>query len=100
MTGAIAAAAGRLHYHGHRDHAMPLARGTSARACMAELSGSRLLFAAQGPMHYFDKAHHMYGGHATWRMCRSRPMALPEHRKEDRVLFVFEGAINQGFSGP
>src|ERR1044072_3051698 len=50
----------------YRDHAHALARGTSANACMAELFGkatgcSRGL---GGSMHYFDKEHHMYGGHA------------------------------------
>src|SRR5436853_5923884 len=50
----------------YRDHAHALARGTSADACMAELFGkdagcSRGL---GGSMHFFDKEHHMYGGHA------------------------------------
>src|SRR5207248_5458618 len=50
----------------YRDHAHALARGTSVNACMAELFGkdtgcSRGL---GGSMHFFDKEHHMYGGHA------------------------------------
>src|SRR4051794_29055569 len=59
----------------YRDHAHALARGTSANACMAELFGkatgcSRGL---GGSMHYFDKEHHMYGGHALL----APPVALP-----------------------
>src|SRR5437763_14144155 len=50
----------------YRGHAHALARGTSANACMGELFGkapgcSRGL---GGSMHYFDREHHMYGGHA------------------------------------
>ena len=46
--------------------AQALARGTTANACMAELFGkvtgcSRGL---GGSMHFFDRANHMYGGHA------------------------------------
>ena len=57
----------------YRDHAHALARGTSADACMAELFGkatgcSRGL---GGSMHYFDKEHHMYGGHAIVGGARS-----------------------------
>ena len=87
----------------YRDHAHALARGTSADACMAELFGkvtgcSRGL---GGSMHYFDKANHMYGGHAI--VAAHVPLAVGmafacKYRAEDRVTLCFfgDGAINQG----
>ncbi len=87
----------------YRDHAHALARGTSANACMAELFGkvtgcSRGL---GGSMHYFDKARHMYGGHAI--VGAHVPLAAgialaSKYRNEDRVTLCFfgDGAINQG----
>ncbi len=87
----------------YRDHAHALARGTSADACMAELFGkatgcSRGL---GGSMHYFDKKHHMYGGHAI--VAAHVPLAAgmafaSKYRDEDRVTLCFfgDGAINQG----
>src|ERR1700694_2290257 len=87
----------------YRDHAHALARGTSADACMAELFGkatgcSRGL---GGSMPYFDKAHHMYGGHAI--VAAHVPLGVgmafaSKYRDEDRVTLCFfgDGAINQG----
>ncbi len=87
----------------YRDHAHALARGTSANSCMAELYGkvtgcSRGL---GGSMHYFDRANHMYGGHAI--VGAHVPVAAgmafaSKYRKEDRVTLCFfgDGAINQG----
>ena len=87
----------------YRDHAHALARGTSADACMAELFGkatgcSRGL---GGSMHYFDKEHHMFGGHAI--VAAHVPLAAgmafaSKYRDEDRVTLCFfgDGAINQG----
>src|SRR5450432_3284055 len=87
----------------YRDHAHALARGTTADACMAELFGkatgcSRGL---GGSMHYFDKEHHMYGGHAI--VGAHVPLACGlafacKYREEDRVTLCFfgDGAINQG----
>jgi pyruvate dehydrogenase E1 component alpha subunit len=87
----------------YRDHAHALARGTSANACMAELFGkatgcSRGL---GGSMHYFDREHHMYGGHAI--VAAHVPLATgmafaSKYRGEDRVTLCFfgDGAINQG----
>jgi pyruvate dehydrogenase E1 component alpha subunit len=104
VVGAVAAA--RLDDYfvtAYRDHAHALARGTSADACMAELFGkatgcSRGL---GGSMHYFDKAHHMYGGHAI--VGAHVPLAAgmafaSKYRDEDRVTLCFfgDGAINQG----
>ncbi|MEP7078090.1 MAG: pyruvate dehydrogenase (acetyl-transferring) E1 component subunit alpha [Chthoniobacterales bacterium] len=87
----------------YRDHAHALARGTSPDACMAELFGkvtgcSRGL---GGSMHYFDREHHMYGGHAI--VGAHVPLAVgmafaSKYREEDRVTLCFfgDGAINQG----
>jgi pyruvate dehydrogenase E1 component alpha subunit len=87
----------------YRDHGHSLARGTSANACMAELFGkatgcSRGL---GGSMHFFDKEHHMYGGHAI--VGAHVPLAAgmafaSKYRNEDRVTLCFfgDGAINQG----
>jgi pyruvate dehydrogenase E1 component alpha subunit len=87
----------------YRDHAHALSRGTSANACMAELFGkdtgcSRGL---GGSMHFFDKEHHMYGGHAI--VGAHVPLACGlafacKYRNEDRVTLCFfgDGAINQG----
>ncbi|MGI9086976.1 MAG: pyruvate dehydrogenase (acetyl-transferring) E1 component subunit alpha [Chthoniobacterales bacterium] len=104
VAGAIAAArADDYLITAYRDHAHALARGTSANACMAELFGkvtgcSRGL---GGSMHYFDKANHMYGGHAI--VAAHVPLAVgmafaSKYRKEDRVTLCFfgDGAINQG----
>jgi pyruvate dehydrogenase E1 component alpha subunit len=104
VTGAIAAT--RFDDYiitAYRDHAHALARGTSAKACMAELFGkdtgcSRGL---GGSMHFFDKEHHMYGGHAI--VGAHVPLACGlafacKYRNEDRVTLCFfgDGAINQG----
>ena len=50
----------------YRDHGHALARGTSADACMAELCGKETGCSRGlgGSMHFFDKQHHFYGGHA------------------------------------
>jgi pyruvate dehydrogenase E1 component alpha subunit len=104
VTGAVAATrADDYIITAYRDHAHALARGTSVDACMAELFGkitgcSRGL---GGSMHYFDKARHMYGGHAI--VGAHVPLATgiafaAKYRKEDRVTLCFfgDGAINQG----
>jgi pyruvate dehydrogenase E1 component alpha subunit len=104
VTGAVAAI--RIDDYfitAYRDHAHALVRGTSANACMAELFGkdtgcSRGL---GGSMHFFDKEHHMYGGHAI--VGAHVPLACGlafacKYRNEDRVTLCFfgDGAINQG----
>jgi pyruvate dehydrogenase E1 component alpha subunit len=54
-----------------------------------------------GSMHFFDKKHHMYGGHAI--VGAHVPLAVGlafaiKYRDEDRVTLCFfgDGAINQG----
>jgi pyruvate dehydrogenase E1 component alpha subunit len=104
VTGAVAAIRFDDYFlPAYRDHAHALVRGTSANACMAELFGkdtgcSRGL---GGSMHFFDKEHHMYGGHAI--VGAHVPLACGlafacKYRNEDRVTLCFfgDGAINQG----
>jgi pyruvate dehydrogenase E1 component alpha subunit len=104
VTGALAAIRFDDYFiTAYRDHAHALVRGTSANACMAELFGkdtgcSRGL---GGSMHFFDKEHHMYGGHAI--VGAHVPLACGlafacKYRDEDRVTLCFfgDGAINQG----
>jgi len=87
----------------YRDHGHALARGTSANACMAELFGKATgcTQGLGGSMHFFDKKHHMYGGHAI--VGAHVPLAAglafaSKYREEDRVTLCFfgDGAINQG----
>jgi pyruvate dehydrogenase E1 component alpha subunit len=87
----------------YRDHGHALARGTSANACMAELFGKETgcSHGLGGSMHFFDKANHLYGGHAI--VGAHVPLAAgmafaSKYRSEDRVTLCFfgDGAINQG----
>jgi pyruvate dehydrogenase E1 component alpha subunit len=87
----------------YRDHGHALARGTSANACMAELFGKETGCSRGlgGSMHFFDKRHNMYGGHAI--VAAHVPLGVGlafaiKYRGEDRVTLCFfgDGAINQG----
>ncbi|MCS6799725.1 MAG: pyruvate dehydrogenase (acetyl-transferring) E1 component subunit alpha [Myxococcota bacterium] len=87
----------------YRDHGTALARGTSARACMAELYGkdtgcSRGL---GGSMHFFDASRHFFGGYGIvgGHVALAAGAAFKaKYRGEDRVsvCFLGEGAINIG----
>jgi len=104
VTGAIAAIREDDYLiTAYRDHAHALARGTTANACMAELFGKETGCSRGlgGSMHFFDKAHHMYGGHAI--VGAHVPLACGlafacKYRNEDRLTLCFfgDGAINQG----
>ncbi len=104
VTGAVAATRPDDYLiTAYRDHAHALARGTTADACMAELFGKATGCSKGlgGSMHYFDKKHHMYGGHAI--VGAHVPLATgmafaAKYRGEDRVTLCFfgDGAINQG----
>jgi pyruvate dehydrogenase E1 component alpha subunit len=87
----------------YRDHGHAIARGAPLNACMAELFGKRtgISKGLGGSMHYFDKANHMYGGHAI--VGGHLPLAVgmafaSKYRNEDRSTLCFygDGAINQG----
>jgi pyruvate dehydrogenase E1 component alpha subunit len=87
----------------YRDHGTALSRGTSARACMAELYGrdtgcSRGL---GGSMHFFDVPHDFLGGYGIvgGHVALAAGAAFKaKYRREDRVAICFlgEGAINIG----
>ena len=87
----------------YRDHGFALARGTSARAVMAELFGkdtgcSRGL---GGSMHMFDKENRFYGGHGIvgGHVAVAAGIAFrARYMQEDEVTLVFfgEGATNIG----
>src|SRR6476646_10686649 len=104
VAGAIAAVrADDYVITAYRDHGHAQARGTSANACMAELFGKETGCSRGlgGSMHFFDKKHHMYGGHAI--VGAHVPLAVGmafaiKYRSEDRVTLCFfgDGAINQG----
>src|SRR6266850_1175952 len=104
VTGAIAAVRPDDYViTAYRDHGHALARGTSANACMAELFGKETGCSRGlgGSMHFFDKRHHMYGGHAI--VAAHVPLGVGlafaiKYRGEDRVTLCFfgDGAINQG----
>jgi pyruvate dehydrogenase E1 component alpha subunit len=104
VTGAVAAVRDDDYIiTAYRDHAHALARGTSADACMAELFGKETGCSRGlgGSMHFFDRSHHMYGGHAI--VGAHVPLAAgmafaSKYRGEDRVTLCFfgDGAINQG----
>src|ERR1700745_290301 len=104
VTGAVAAVRPDDYViTAYRDHGHALARGTSANACMAELFGKETGCSRGlgGSMHFFDRRHHMYGGHAI--VGAHVPLAVGmafaiKYREEDRVTLCFfgDGAINQG----
>lgn len=87
----------------YRDHGFALARGTSARAVMAELFGkdtgcSRGL---GGSMHMFDAENRFYGGHAIVGGHVSVASGIAfraKYLEEDDVTLCFfgEGATNIG----
>jgi pyruvate dehydrogenase E1 component alpha subunit len=94
----------------YRDHGHALARGMTARACMAEMFGKidGCAKGKGGSMHMFDKANHLYGGHGI--VGAQTPLAaglafatkyedeVIAGRKNSRVTlgFLGDGAVNQG----
>jgi pyruvate dehydrogenase E1 component alpha subunit len=87
----------------YRDHGIALARGTTAKAAMAELHGkdagcSRGL---GGSMHFFDVANHFYGGYGIvgGHVALAAGAAFKaKYAGEDRVAvcFIGEGGVNIG----
>ncbi len=87
----------------YRDHGHALARGMHPNHAMAELYG-KITGCAKGKggsMHYFDIAHHMFGGHAiVGGQC---PLGLGlafaiqyEKKNNVAVCYLGDGALNQG----
>ena len=104
VVGAVAAARNDDYMiTAYRDHGHAIARGASLNACMAELLGKStgISRGLGGSMHYFDRANHMYGGHAI--VGGHLPLATglafsSKYRNEDRCTLCFfgDGALNQG----
>ncbi|MBI1338522.1 MAG: pyruvate dehydrogenase (acetyl-transferring) E1 component subunit alpha [Phycisphaera sp.] len=87
----------------YRDHGHALARGMHPNYAMAELFG-KVTGCAKGKggsMHYFDKEHHMFGGHAiVGGQC---PLGVGlafaiQYEKKNNVCVcsLGDGALNQG----
>ncbi len=94
----------------YRDHGHALARGMTARACMAEMFG-RIDGCAKGKggsMHMFDKPNNMFGGHgivgaqtplgAGLAFATKYEDEVMQGGKNSRVTLCFlgDGALNQG----
>ena len=87
----------------YRDHGHALARGMDPKYAMAEMFG-KITGCAKGKggsMHFFDKEHHMYGGHAI--VGGQAPLGIglafaAQYLKKDEVTLCYfgDGALNQG----
>ena len=87
----------------YRDHGVALARGMTARACMAELYGkvTGCSKGMGGSMHMFDRAHNFLGGHGIVGAHVSLAAGVAwasQYRGDGRVTVCFfgEGATNIG----
>lgn len=87
----------------YRDHGFALARGTSARAVMAEQFGkdTGISRGLGGSMHFFDRENEFYGGHAIvgGHVAVAAGIAFKaKYLKESDVTLCFfgEGATNIG----
>lgn len=87
----------------YRDHAIPLALGTSANSIMAELYGkiTGCSKGKGGSMHIFDKANHFAGGHGIVgaQIPLGAGLAFAEQYKgTDKlcVTYMGDGAVRQG----
>ena len=87
----------------YRDHGHALARGMDPRHAMAEMFGkvTGCSKGKGGSMHLFDKAHHMYGGHAIVAgqcpLGAGLAFAIRYLNQDNVCLCTFgDGALNQG----
>lgn len=87
----------------YRDHGMALARGISAKACMAELFGKSTGCSKGrgGSMHFFSKEHYFFGGHAIVgaHIPIGAGIAFAEKYRESGNICVClfgDGAVRQG----
>lgn len=87
----------------YRDHGQALARGVSARACMAELYGkiTGCSKGKGGSMHFFSKEHNFLGGHGIvgGQIPLGAGVAFAiKYREENKVCVCFfgDGAVRQG----
>lgn len=87
----------------YRDHAHALAKGMSARECMAELFGKATGCSKGkgGSMHFFSKEHKMMGGHGIvgGQIPLGAGIAFAEQylgNDNVNVCFMGDGAVRQG----
>ncbi|MEO1716975.1 MAG: pyruvate dehydrogenase (acetyl-transferring) E1 component subunit alpha [Planctomycetota bacterium] len=93
----------------YRDHGHALARGMSARACMAEMYGRAdgCAKGKGGSMHMFDKPNHLFGGHGIVGAqtplgaglafaARYEWEVLGTGSKKVCLCYLGDGAIDQG----
>jgi len=87
----------------YRDHAHPLALGTSPNAVMAELYGKEtgVSKGKGGSMHIFDKEHGFYGGHGIVgaQIPLGAGIAFAEMYNETGnlcICYMGDGAVRQG----
>jgi pyruvate dehydrogenase E1 component alpha subunit len=94
----------------YRDHGHALARGMSARACMAEMFG-KITGCAKGKggsMHMFDRPNNLYGGHGivgaqtplgaglAFATKYKREVMKETDKKLICLCYLGDGALNQG----
>lgn len=87
----------------YRDHGMALAKGLSARECMAELfaKATGCSKGKGGSMHFFSKEHRFFGGHGIVgaQIGLGAGIAFADHYNEnDSVTLCYfgDGAARQG----
>lgn len=87
----------------YRDHGLALAKGISAKACMAELFGKKTGCSQGrgGSMHFFSKEHFFFGGHAIVgaHIPLGAGIAFAEKYKGTEnvcLCFFGDGAVRQG----
>ncbi|PRD46683.1 pyruvate dehydrogenase (acetyl-transferring) E1 component subunit alpha [Sphingobacterium haloxyli] len=87
----------------YRDHAHALAKGMSAKECMAELFGkvTGCSKGKGGSMHFFSKEHKMMGGHGIvgGQIPLGAGIAFAEQylgNDNVNVCFMGDGAVRQG----
>ena len=87
----------------YRDHALALAKGMSARECMAELFGKATGCSKGkgGSMHFFSKEHRFFGGHGIvgGQIPLGAGIAFAEAYKGTDavcVCYMGDGAVRQG----
>lgn len=88
----------------YRDHGIALARGVSARACMAEMMGKATGVSGGkgGSMHLASREHNFWGGYAI--VGGHLPLAAglglaARYQETDEVVisFIGDGATNNGY---
>jgi pyruvate dehydrogenase E1 component alpha subunit len=103
-SGAISALRrGDKYITAYRDHAHPLALGTSPNAIMAELYGKEtgVSKGKGGSMHIFDKENHFYGGHGIVGAQIPLGAGIGFAEKYNKtgnlcICYMGDGAVRQG----